>query len=102
MSANPKKEAKIASAKTRNLLTNVSTSLHDYQKTSGTTKLQIQIGELAFLHDDVIRTNWKLAIEEKLTIMGLDAITRATKIRTARWKDQLSHIYAIPMEVNDK
>jgi len=75
-------------------------SLHECHKTPGMNKQQIWIGDVAIIHDDIPRTNWKLAVVEKL-ITGLDGITRAAEIRTASGRTNRSITRLFLLEVND-
>jgi len=63
------------------------TSLHECHKTTGTTKQQVHIGDVAIVHNDAPKSKWKLAVVEKL-VTGLDGITRD---KDCRWKDQSSY-----------
>ena len=76
------------------------TSLREFHKASGTTKQQIQIGDVVIVHDDIPKTNWKLAVVEKL-ITGLDGITRAAEIRTAGGRTNCPITRLFPLEVNE-
>ena len=76
------------------------TSLHEYHKTSGKTKQEIQVGDVVIIHDDTPRTTWKLAVVEKL-ITGLDGITRAAEIRTANGKINRPITRLFPLEVKE-
>ena len=58
------------------------TSLHEYHKASGTSKQQVQVGDVVIIHNDIQRTNQKLAVVKK-SITGLDGVSRAAEIRTA-------------------
>jgi len=77
------------------------TSLREYHKAFRTTKQQIQVGDVVIIHDDVPRTNWKLAVVEKL-ITGLDGITRATEIRTTNGRTNRPITKLSPLQVNEK
>ena len=76
------------------------TSLRKYHKASGTTKQQVQVGDVVIVHDDIPRTNWKLAIVEKL-ITGLDGVSRAAEIRTAGGRTNRLTTKLFPLEVNE-
>ena len=80
------------------------TSLCEYHKAFGTTKQQIQVGDVVIIHDDVLnddvpRTNRNLAVVEKL-VTGLDGITRAAEIRTTNGRTNRPITKLFPLEVN--
>ena len=56
---------------------------------------------MAIVHDDIPRTNWKLAVNKKL-ITGLDGISRAAEIRIAGGKTNRPITKLFPLEVNKK
>ena len=55
---------------------------------------------MVIAHDDIPRTNWKLAVVEKL-ITVLDGISRAAEIRTAGGKTNHPITRLFPMDVNE-
>ena len=55
---------------------------------------------MVIIHDDIPRTNWKLAVVEKL-ITGLDGITRAAEIRTMNRRTNRPITKLFPLEVNE-
>ena len=42
------------------------TSLHEYHKTTGTTKQLVKARDVVIVHDDIPKSKWKLAVVEKL------------------------------------
>jgi len=75
--------------------------LREYHKAFGTAKQEIQVRDVVIIYDDVPRTNWKLAVVEKL-ITGLDGITRAAEIRTTNGRTNRPITKLFPLEVNEK
>ena len=75
-------------------------SLREYHKVFGTTKQQIQVGDMVIIHDDIPRTNWKLAVVEKLITVS-DGITRAAEIRTMNGRTNRPITKLFPLEVNE-
>ena len=55
---------------------------------------------MVIVHDDIPRTNWKLAVVERL-ITGLDGISRAAEIRTAGGRTNRPITKLFPLEVNE-
>ena len=76
------------------------TSLRENHRTVGRDGQEVKVGDIVIIHDDTPRINWKLAVIEKL-ITGLDGVTRAAEIRTARGKTNRPITRLFPLEINE-
>ena len=74
------------------------TSWRETHKTTGNNEQQVNIGDVALVHDASARVNWKLAVIESVN-EGADGLIRSANIRTAtrRTNRPIARLY--PLEV---
>jgi len=76
------------------------TSLREYHHwAGGSNKQVIKVGDIVIIHDDMPRSEWKLAPVEKL-MTGSDGIVRAAEIRIAGGRTNRPIAQLIPLKVN--
>ncbi|XP_060574452.1 uncharacterized protein LOC132732105 [Ruditapes philippinarum] len=58
------------------------TSLRQYHKTTGNNSQTIKVGDVVIIHDETLKTQWKLGTFKQL-ITSKDGVTRAAMVRTS-------------------
>jgi len=77
------------------------TSLREFHKHSGSNLQNISIGDIVLVHDEGPRTQWKLAVIEKLN-KGQDGMIRSADIRTSTGSTNRPIVKLFPLEVTAK
>ena len=78
------------------------TSLREYQRSNGTNKQMIRVGDVVIVQDDFIpRLQWNLAVVDEL-LTGNDGFSRAARIRTVKGITTRPIVKLYPLEVVQK